>query len=202
MLRSMILTLATITSTAFCGEKIAVIGCGGSSTSYITKILTSNGLDITNNKKGKDGCASSYLAPVVTKEEYPTIIHQVRHPLKVIEFAQKMSYANWRYYSKYIPEIANKDSWILKSAKYWYYWNLLAESKAAYTYRIENLESELPKLGSLLHKNLVVNPNIDQKSNKIKKTDLTWDKLKSEIDPELYDKIVNLASRYGYDVPN
>ena len=85
--------------------------------------------------------------------------------------------------------------------KYYYYWNKLAEKKAQYTYRIENIENELQKILDIGKFNIKVDKNLIKKVskdvNKREHTKLTWKDLEKE-DKDLTNKIRLLAKHYGY----
>ena len=106
------------------------------------------------------------------------------------------------YIKKFIPEINLDDPKIVKGAKYWYYWNLICEKKSHWSYKIEDLENHVDKMGSLLKvtlkseilKNIPKNINTREYKDKY-----TWDILKESLDQDLFDNIVGMAKRYGYD---
>jgi hypothetical protein len=60
------------------------------------------------------------------------IFHQVRHPLKVIGSACTFPMPEWEYVSRLIPGIQD-DPAPLRTMRYWYHWNILAEEKAEWT---------------------------------------------------------------------
>ncbi len=135
-------------------RKLLITGCGRSGTKYISELLKCCGFDIGHEKDGKDGIASWPMAvsddespwgPPSNDYEFENVIHQVRHPFKTISSCLTISDKSWNYIKKHIP-INDSDSKIIMSAKYWYYWNLKAEGKAKFTYKIEDIESVLPQI--------------------------------------------------------
>jgi hypothetical protein len=188
--------------------KILITGCGRSGTKYISRLLTQCGFDIKHEAKGKDGIASWYMVipngkavfgPSFSEFDFDLIVHQVRNPAKVISSAHTFLDVSWNYIKKYVP-IAENDSMLIKCAKYWYYWNLEAEKIANFTYRIEDIDLVLPKLVSFLGQKSFS----EELLNKIPKDFNTrphaficLEKIQKE-DEVLYEKIVNLAKKYGY----
>lgn len=144
--------------------------------------------------------------------EFDHIFHQVRHPLKVISSAfMTEGVKSWGYIMPHLPEVHKEDSWLVKCAKFWYYWNLKAEALAEWTYRVEDLphiwkEFET-RLGlSLNPRGLTLIPqNLNERHQKPPSrktnttfTDFTWEDLEKALDPELYQNLRDLALRYGY----
>lgn len=191
-------------------RELLITGCARSGTAYISNILQECGLKIGHEKTQKDG-VSSWVMCINTKHvpwavdsrrrlQFTHIFHQVRDPLKVISSVQTEGMPSWKYIIKHIPEIKWEDSQIVKCAKYWYYWNLKAEQQAEWTYRVEALEQVWDEFCSRLERKLDrskimhVPRNVNARSH----TDISWEDLKLELDPVLYQKIRELAQKYGY----
>jgi hypothetical protein len=124
-----------------------VTGCGRSGTKYTAELLQKLGLDIRHEEMGADGIATWCMA--VDSEDSPwgggrrgirfgAILHQVRHPLKVIPSLTTFTAPSWEFIEKHIPCPANEPI-LLRAAKYWYYWNEQTEKVATWRYRIETL---------------------------------------------------------------
>ena len=171
-------------------------------------ILDAFGLDSPENRNKNNGIASWVMAadsdttpwgPGANDFQFKHIFHQVRDPLKTINSAANEPEESWQFIRQFVPEIQADDSKLVRSAKYWYYWNLLAEKKAEWTYRIEDIDmDEMSKrLGVPLDPKTLErvphNSNTRGHNNRY-----TWDDLKAELSPELYENIVQLAKRYGY----
>jgi len=146
--------------------------------------------------------------------EGATVLHQVRDPLNtIVSFKANCSISSWRFVHRYLPEIyLEKDSLLLKTMKYWYYWNQIAEKKAEWTYRVESLfedkifkefclrlkRPELLKTKPLMEAtNRQTNTGKNHPKNIYEK--LTWDDLYEE-DYGLTVSIKKLGRFYGYDI--
>lgn len=214
-------------------RKLLITGCARSGTLYASRLWQALGLDIRHERPvppdgrmGKDGIASWLMAvkdpcppygPSALKFNFDFIIHQVRHPLKVIpSIAQFIIRANGRG-KKYIltncPEVELNteqkalephEQWILQAALYWHYWNLMVENIATVTVSLENLSARLPLLCEMLgiqyNSNVVetIPKNINSRTFYIKEKPwkLEWGNLE-KLHPPLTEKIKLQASRYG-----
>lgn len=127
-------------------KKLMITGCGRSGTRYITFILRRLGLNVGHEELDSDGIASWCYA--VNADVLPWgapaknlafehIFHQVRHPLQVIPSACSFKDSSWLFICQHIP-CSMDEPVLLRSAKYWYYWNLEAEKKAHWRYNIED----------------------------------------------------------------
>lgn len=201
---------------------LLVTGCARGGTTYITKVLEKNHLKIRHERLGDDGMvawqgafdvnygAHEWYLPDA-KIRFQHIFHQTRHPLGVITSVYHKAYPKlgknwahaWEYIMECVPEINREDSWVVKCAKYWYYWNLAAEKRAEWTYRVEDIEKVLPEMSKRLGVELSVEvlATIPKDTNHRKpQSDFkaTWAILQKELDPELFLKVKELAQRYGY----
>ncbi|MFC1579021.1 hypothetical protein ACFL3Y_01380 [Pseudomonadota bacterium] len=96
---------------------------------------------------GKDGIAS-WCAAIESADppwgesldsfSFDNIFHQVRHPLEVIPSVCTFREASLRFICRHTP-CSIDEPVVLIAAKYWYYWNIEAEKRANWRYRIENL---------------------------------------------------------------
>ncbi|NIV72651.1 MAG: hypothetical protein GWN16_16230, partial [Calditrichae bacterium] len=149
-------------------KKLLITGCGRSGTFYAAEVWRSLGLDIRHErpikphgKMGEDGVASWLMAandpnppfgPSAVDYEFEVIVHQVRHPLKVIASVAQFILAKGQFAPDYIERnvprtrihsdeqiLDEKQQHILEAARYWYYWNLLACKKATHMVQIEQL---------------------------------------------------------------
>lgn len=194
------------------------------------------GLDIRHERPiahhgimGKDGAASWLMAvndpnppfgPSAADYEFDVIIHQVRHPLKVIASVAQFILAKGRFAKDYIennvPQTKIDDEeedslksdrqFILQAARYWYYWNLISEEKATVTVQVEQLSKEILHLCELVGTDYRAG-NLENISPKINGRQfyldeelwtVDWKDLE-ELDFDLTEKLRNLAIRYGYD---
>ncbi len=192
---------------------VLITGCGRSGTTYISKALCLSGLDVPHEKLGEDGAVSWYRAgdncyfrwkriKKIAEEEYRHIFHQVRDPLKTIASAQTLRKEAWEYICQCVPEISMDDPLVVRCAKYWYFWNLRAEEMAEWTYRIEDIDEQFSEMGNRL--GVPLDPQVllkvsqEQRSRKNNYTPLTWNDLETNLEPELFENIINLANHYGY----
>lgn len=191
---------------------LLITGCARSGTTFTSKFFLECGLGIFHEAIGPHGSAS-WLMAVKTKKcpwgdpnhrvSFQHIFHQVRDPLKVIASVYTAEpYESWKYICKHVPQIKMSDSKLLRSAKYWYYWNLKAERKAELTYRIEEIESVLDKMSRILKipldKSVLANIPKDINTRGNHYIEVTWEKLADELPSDLYKKIRRMAKRYGY----
>jgi len=194
---------------------VLITGCGRSGTTFISRALTGAGLDVRHEYLGKDGSASWYMnvenanAPYGCSStvglRFTHIFHQVRHPLKTIASINYSSHASsFAYVAAYVPEIdLIHDSRLVQTAKYWYYWNLLAEAKAEWRYRIEDIDLVWDEIGQRL--GVYLDPSVlsqlSRKTNTRGDTGkLTWKQLKANIPADLFADIQSMALRYGYSI--
>ncbi|MDY6960013.1 MAG: hypothetical protein SVK08_12760 [Halobacteriota archaeon] len=201
---------------------IIITGCGRSGTLYITKFWKVLGLSIGHEKYKTDGIASWYL-PIGDRLEQikaeiglpnALFFHQVRHPLKVIS---SMFPRQWT--EPIIAEMSDvrdpeKESRLLQTMKYWYWWNVAVEITfpIALRYRIEDIQKRelierLAKLTGTNSKGKV--SKIRQISTKTHTTYnqmyrskgykhiFTWEELEKE-NPDMCWLIWKKAESYGY----
>lgn len=217
-------------------RKLLITGCGRSGTLYATELWRALGLDIRherpvppNGVMGKDGMASWFMAaddpqppsgPSPLGYKFDKTIHQVRHPLKVIasvaQFILREGQRAPGFIERNIPEtklsfeeliyLEPKQQLLLRASRYWYFWNKLAEKKADYRVRVENLETELPELCQMVgieYYPALVPPiakNINARQYHVRDEPwiVSWPEIKN-LDAAIYEKIRNMAADYGYD---
>jgi hypothetical protein len=134
--------------------RVLVTGCGRSGTRYTTFVLRRHGLDVGHERLGRDGVASWSLAvdadhvpwgPSRQAVSFDVILHQTRHPLKVVCSAMSFKDQSWRFICEHIP-CSLEDPLPLRAAAYWYYWNAAAERRADLTFRVENVRGALGEI--------------------------------------------------------
>lgn len=194
---------------------ILITGSCYSGTEYTSKFLIASGLDIEHEYMNSQGCVSWLMTsrlkttpwgPLSINYKFDHVFHQVRDPLKVIQSVYNFFPVDlWHWIYDVVPEIKSSDSLIVRSAKYWYYWNTLAESQAEWTYRIEDFDSKYKEMGERLGLGFdedilrSISKNTNKKSGSTKA--ISWDFLKENLDSDLFEKICTLAEHYGYN-PN
>lgn len=195
-------------------EFLLITGCARSGTLYITEVLKFSGLDIGHECFGKDGCCSWTMAVDSDRSPYgpPTnstyfihTFHQVRNPLLVISSVYTTEpQESWEFICGKISEMHCDDTHLMRCAKYWYYWNLAAEKKAEWTYKIEDLDAVYNEMSDRLNYWLdrdaleAVSRTTNHRGDYIHK--FTWADLKKELPKELFNNIQKLAMRYGYPI--
>lgn len=194
---------------------LLITGCARSGTTYISELLEYCGLDVKHELIGSDGCSSWFMcvdADKVPWENRPSakyisfdhIFHQVRNPLDVISSVyatEPLKAIN--YFCENIPEINSNDKKLVKCAKYWYYWNLYAEKKAEWRYQIEQIDAVLDEMGLRLGVALdksVLEKISRQSNHRNRQIKFTWSDLRASLPPDLFQKIQEMAVRYGYPI--
>lgn len=195
--------------------KLLVTGCGRSGTNYTAEVLGHSGYDIHHERPGADGCVSWPMAVnsyspwgPLSNDTFQHIFHQVRNPLNVINSwvvnLDDLTRDEWKFIRKHIPEIKESDSIFVSAVKYWIYWNLIAETKAEWRYKIEEFDEILPEF--MERSGIIIDMDqlqyIARNYNTWKEITikLTWEKLKRELPEELYFQLESLASKYGYSI--
>jgi len=182
-----------------------IVALPRSGTKYITTVLNDVGVTAAHEKKISKGVEIDWKNAVCKFKPTDIILHQVRNPLDVISSLSTISFAgHGGLILKHVPNC--KTSSLLNFMKFYYHWNEYCESKSMFTYKIEDMNSELlEKIISLFQiKNTV---HLDQFANipttvntrKTKKTykKVTWIDLK-ECSEEYYNLIQDQAKKYGY----
>jgi len=192
---------------------VLITGCGRSGTTYMTEFLRKSGLDVLHEQMGRDGSVSwimgaetdwAPVGPLLKNFEFDHIFHQVRHPLKVIRsYYNSPPGVTWEWICSIIPEISLEDSPLTRCAKYWYYWNLMIENKAEWTYRIEDFAEKYQELGERLglvfeEEVLMAVPTDVNTRVKPGHISINWNYLKKNVDRKVYLQVRRLAKRYGY----
>jgi len=194
---------------------LLVTGCGRSGSNYMAVFLEKSGYKILHERFGDDGVVSWPMAVdsfspwgPLSEESFEHVFHQVRHPLFVITSwvvnLDNLDRDEWKFIRRYIPEIDLSDSLVVQAAKYWYYWNLLAEKKAEWRYKIEDLKEVLPEFiersGLVLDSRIL--DEIPSNYNSWNRTEnkITWAELEKELPWDLFQNIQDMACRYGYSL--
>lgn len=193
---------------------VLVTGCPRSGTRYIAQLLCACGLDVHHEGMGRDGCSSWCMAvdtdvrcwgPSANGYRFQHVFHQVRDPLPVMSSIYTHEALSWNYNFHCIPELSRDDSLFVRTAKYWYYWNLAAEKKAELTYRVEDIDFVFEEICTRL--NIPVNmealKKVPREVGKHKRDyarTFTWADMKNELPEDLFHNIQEMALRYGYPI--
>jgi len=190
---------------------LLITGCGRSGTTYISDVMQKCGVNLPHEDVGIAGTVSwfsTYRGLSLTHHLAPDVkfvhtFHQVRHPLSTISSVYwSFDQGSWNFIESNIKYIHPRDSLLEKSSKYWYYWNLKAESISEWTYRVESIGEVWPEFCRRLSMNF--NPKVlgevprDTNTWNMVKHKFTWKELQEQIDPDLFDDIQALALKYGY----
>jgi 2-polyprenyl-3-methyl-5-hydroxy-6-metoxy-1,4-benzoquinol methylase len=173
-----------------------------SGTMYIAHLLQASGVDMRHEQLGKDGIVSwQHICNNEYKVDCDTVIHQVRHPLKVIaSTAYTLSSPAFPFIFDCIGQPPNPHP-LAVAMWTWIEWNKLIEKRAKCRFRIEDVH-----LGSLLRNlgftqgisgMLDMKPDIPKDTNSIPHVPTSWAEL-GAVDSELCKRVRGLAVKYGY----
>lgn len=207
------------------GPFIVITGCPRSGTRYISCVLQYLGKDVRHEYLGTNGVASAGIAAAASRKLFmghtrafsaytpkqvaraaTVLLHQVRHPLDFLASAAQNLDGFWDDVGKIIPH-GQKDPPLLRAAKYWYHWNVLAEKLCQWTYRVEalsNLFDEFCRRTGARHDRSVfgtIPTNVGADMGvwyKLKRVRVTWNNI-SALDRILCRKIRAKATEYGYE---
>jgi hypothetical protein len=217
-------------------KRLLITGCGRSGTLYAARVWQFLGLDIRHERPvppdgiiGADGMASWFMAvddpqppsgPSARDYQFDVVIHQVRQPLKVIasmaQFILRQGKRAPGFIERHVPEtqlnpdeqncLNPQEQLLLKAARYWYRWNLLAEAKADRTIQVERLDQELPDLCDLVgipyRPGVVDRLSKDINARRYHVPDdvwvIDWKQIR-RLDMKIYENAKNLAVKYGYE---
>jgi hypothetical protein len=109
------------------------------------------------------------------------------------------------HFCRHIPEISPSDSIIVKSVKYWIYWNKKAEAIASWRFKIEDLDQEwdefCERIGHELDKKVLLTVAKDANHRPHKpNVKLTWDYLEKHLQSDLFQELQAMALKYGYGI--
>lgn len=178
---------------------------------YIARLLRKKGLRIGHERMLGDGSVGWFWAASRKwggygqrghRDDWPdkTILHQVRHPLKVIASTTRMKRRQYGFIDSEVG-LLPREPLLPCAASFWLRWNLLAESVAEWTYRIEDIYEGSPVYAEFCRRLQIPErpfPQLSRTTNTRKHDDVTWDDLKDY--PWLVDAIKRNARRWGYDV--
>lgn len=196
---------------------ILIAAVGRSGTHYTANLMQAIGLDIPHEVRGRDGTASwkhittgtftirkRWRRPrhtFIDGSGFDTVLHQVRHPLKVVASMQTFSDATWRYMALHTS--LNLDQPPLERAMRAYVqWNALIEPRACWRFQVERLAEQFDQL--CLHvgvepRPLPQLPAAARDSRTSRFQPVTWNDLRA-VDPDWADRLRHTAIRYGYPV--
>jgi len=194
---------------------LLITAVGRSGTHYTARLLQAMGLDVPHEAVGRDGAASwKHITTgrfVVKKRGkrpretfidgsgFTTILHQTRHPLKVIASMQTFSEPTWQYMAQFTT--LTLDQPVLKRAMLGYLqWNRLIEARADWRFQIEQLPDvfdEFCRRAGLEPRPLPDLPREARDSRTERYRPLQWADLQRQ-DPDLTTGLRQMARIYGY----
>jgi len=124
-------------------QRLIVVGCGRSGTTYFARALQSAGLDFGHETLGADGGIGWNLIMPKWRcqwRETDVILHQVREPWAAIASLTTHTDGVWVPVSGMIGGLPEDP--VRRAAEYWLRWNRLCAEAAAVTYQVESVEDE------------------------------------------------------------
>lgn len=192
---------------------LLITGCGRSGSRYTATLLNRLGLRVGHEELHADGeIGWKGLRKLLSGEriDFNVILHQVRDPIATISSLRTHCCGLLKDVSRFFPTRSSLDGSngnLHRCMEYWYEWNLLAESRAIWTYRIEELPQVFDTFCELLGVSANraaldalptnINTRRTRRFAKFQRDTVNWDTLES-IDRPLTTKIHELAVRYGY----
>jgi hypothetical protein len=141
-----------------------------------------------------------YFRKMQLDQDFAKIIHQVRHPLKVIASSTTLFDLTIDHIKKYVDipeETVHKHQPLKLCMRSWIGWNQLIEEKADWRYQLEELRDIFPEFCRQIGIPEQPMPNMGKRNTR-RHGDFTWDDLYRE-DEALADQVRQMAKRYGYD---
>ncbi len=136
---------------------LLVTGTGRSGTHFTSQLLTEMGYDVPHESVGEDGAASwkhivsgtfVYVGKnrqvEIDSKGFTRILHQVRHPLKVIASMQTFSDSTWNFMADFIPLDLTAPP-LIKGMQAWVGWNGLIETTQPWRFQIERIKEVFPE---------------------------------------------------------
>lgn len=149
------------------------------------------------------GLPIEYMSIKDIFDQASIVFHQIRNPVDVVPSFFTIPETFWMRVAQYMS-INLEGSTIEKAISYWYYNNLLTERISDYRYRIEDIDIEIGNIFARLNRQFnsaildKVSRNVNSRKNKEGYRDVSWIDIRHAI-PSMYDNIVNLAIKYGYE---
>lgn len=194
---------------------LLITAVGRSGTHYTARLLQEMGLDIPHEAVGRDGTASwkhittgSFVVKkrwkrrretFIDSSGFTTVLHQTRHPLKVIASMQTFSEPTWRYMAQFTS--LTMDQPTLRRAMVGYLeWNRLIEARAHWRFQIEQLPAVFDAFcrhAGLQRRPLPELPREARDSRTQRYEPVGWADLAGE-DAALAEQLKQMAGAYGY----
>ena len=127
-----------------------------------------------------------------------TIVHQVRHPLAVIASLSTIALVSWEQIACH-TRLTVDDPPLTRAMLGWLYMNQLAQRRAEFTYRVENLREDFAEICRRAGFVVELKPTWSTPENTNGRTHppVTWTQLEAE-DAALAAQVKEAALGYGY----
>jgi len=203
-------------------RKLIILSCGSSGTRFISKYMQRGGVYIGHERPMRDGIVSWDLAPGFRERTYYPeafefryirriygrkiyFVHQVRNPVDTISSWLTSKKNIWIFINR-VLNLDKYDHPLRRCMIYWIKWNLFAEERSVYTYRVENIKNELKNILYLIKRPEILDRQkemeLQDKHENSKKTLRPYKKYFIDdfykVDKVLTKIIVKLALKYGY----
>jgi len=173
-----------------------------SGTLYICRCLETLGLDV---KHEKPATISVGYQEMLKADDYDLVIHQVRHPLNVIRSVINcaQTYKNMFKVIGQEPPKSYCQHRVTQSMWTWIHFNRAIAERAAWRFRIEDIDDEWPRLMQSLEVGPAPLPPVDRRTHHRRSPyrDMTsldlWN-----LAPSLYEEMMTFAKDYGYEPGN
>lgn len=171
-----------------------IAACPRSGTTYTAEVFQRIGLDVGHEELKSDGCVS--WAHGRHEGIWRCILHQVRHPIKVISSLRTVK---WYDQERWVPFDELPKESVTRRATFWLWMNLWIEGlNPVYRYRVEDMTSEWDTICRFLDIEPCSLPDVSVTTNtRVNPEPVTWKDIKDR-DTSLFDGIVSMGIRYGY----
>lgn len=133
------------------------------------------------------------------RQDFDTVLHQVRHPLHVIASSTTLVDRTVDHIKKYvdIPEpTVSHDQSITLCMRSWLGWNRLIEPTASWRFQLEELDDVCPEFCRRIGIPEQASPGMGARNTRVHRA-LTWGDLEAA-DAKLAVQVREMAQRYGY----
>jgi len=176
-----------------------IAGHARSGTMYMAYLLQALGIDMKHQELGKDGVVSwQHICTNEYKVSCDEVIHQVRHPLKVIaSTAYTLHPCSYPFMFDCIGTPPN-DHPLVVAMWTWLKWNELIEERAKWRFKIEDCDVTELEYWLGIEFGKPIKPNIPKTTNSIPHPETSWQELEA-VDLHLCEQVRALGKKYGYE---
>ena len=180
--------------------KLLVIGCPRSGTLYTAEFLRALGVRVKHESLGRDGSVGWLYAvqPPGESEDYGRVWHVVRDPLRTISSLALFTRTLWRVIGHWVKLPRHP---LRRRMAFWIEWNRLAERRADWRFRVEDLRAGRRAFAEALARlgipKATPAPAVARDTNTRPHPVVTWADLDAA-SPALARQVRDLAIEYGY----